>query len=110
MTQTSGASRRENAKLYLPVIAVRGATCPPKLSRHHPRKRVIQYPRDASDGIEKPRRTGYPAFAGYDDRWVAEQVLFPFVVPAKAGRPGGYCRGPTMAGWCENAPQPLRKT
>ena len=35
---------------------------------HHPRKRVIQYSRDAGDGIERPRRTGYPACAGYDDR------------------------------------------
>ena len=33
---------------------------------HHPRKRVIKYSRDADDGIEKPRRTGYPACAGYD--------------------------------------------
>jgi hypothetical protein len=30
--------------------------------------REIQYSRDAGDGIEKPRRTGYPAGAGYDDR------------------------------------------
>src|ERR1700676_2525994 len=29
--------------------------------------RVIQYSRDGCDGIEKPRRTGYPACAGYDD-------------------------------------------
>ena len=29
--------------------------------------RVIQYSRDASDETEGPRRTGYPAFAGYDD-------------------------------------------
>jgi hypothetical protein len=32
------------------------------------KKRVIQYSRDASDGIEKPQRTGYFALAGYDDR------------------------------------------
>jgi hypothetical protein len=32
-----------------------------------PRKRATQYSRDASDGIEKPRCTGYPACAGYDD-------------------------------------------
>jgi len=38
------------------------------LTRHHPRMRVIQYSRDADDGVEKPRRTGYPACAGYDDR------------------------------------------
>ena len=30
--------------------------------------RVIQYSRDASDETEGPRRTGYPAFAGYDER------------------------------------------
>src|SRR5262245_5772751 len=36
---------------------------------HHPRMRVIQYSRDVSDRIDEPRRTGYPAFAGYDSRW-----------------------------------------
>jgi hypothetical protein len=30
------------------------------LNCRHPRKRVIQYSRDASDRIEKPRRTGSP--------------------------------------------------
>ena len=28
--------------------------------------RTIQYSRDGSDGIDRPQRTGYPAFAGYD--------------------------------------------
>jgi len=28
--------------------------------RHRPRRRTIQYSRDASDGIDRPRRTGYP--------------------------------------------------
>jgi hypothetical protein len=28
---------------------------------------MIQYSRDANDGIERPRRTGYRAFAGYDE-------------------------------------------
>jgi len=28
--------------------------------------RAIQYSRDSSDRTDKPRRTGYPAFAGYD--------------------------------------------
>ena len=35
-------------------------------SRHHPRRRVIQYSRDVDDRTDKPRRTGYPACAGYD--------------------------------------------
>src|SRR5882672_4847613 len=48
----SGAARREIAKLFP--------------TRHRPRRRAIQYSRDADDGIEKPRRTGYPACAGYD--------------------------------------------
>jgi hypothetical protein len=124
--QTSGASRREIAKLYLGVIARSEATkqsisvcramdcfaepvigrrfAPTRwlamtmsgclkiesvamycsrichaLSRRHPPpglgfgepddrlQRVIQYSRDASDRTEKPRRTGYPACAGYDD-------------------------------------------
>jgi hypothetical protein len=38
-----------------------------RIDRHHPRKRMIQYPRGIGDGIERSRRTGYPAFAGYDD-------------------------------------------
>ena len=37
-----------------------------KPARHRQRMRVIQYSRDAGAGIEKPRRTGYPACAGYD--------------------------------------------
>ena len=37
------------------------------LSRHHPRRQVIQYSRDVNDRVDKPRRTGYPACAGYDD-------------------------------------------
>jgi len=31
-------------------------------------QRMIQYSRDAGDGIEKLRCTGYPVCAGYDDR------------------------------------------
>jgi hypothetical protein len=49
----SDASRRENAELRATVIA--------RLDR------AIQYSRDADDRIEKPRRIGYPACAGYDD-------------------------------------------
>ncbi len=41
------------------------ARTPTHIPCHHPRKRmrVIQYSRDANDRIEKPRRTGCPAFA-----------------------------------------------
>ncbi len=39
------------------------------LSCHRPRRRAIQYSRDAEDGIERPRRTGSPACAGDDDLW-----------------------------------------
>src|SRR5215212_10275047 len=47
-------------------------------SRHHPPpglafgepddrlRRVIRYSRGACDGVDRPRRTGYSAFAGYD--------------------------------------------
>src|SRR4051794_31568816 len=41
---------------------------------HHPRTRVIQYSRDSSDSTEKPRRTGYPACAGYDTAVDARNV------------------------------------
>jgi ABC-type oligopeptide transport system ATPase subunit len=34
--------------------------------RHHPRRRVIQYPRGVSDRTERTRRTGSLAFAGDD--------------------------------------------
>ena len=58
--QSLGDSRREKAKVR--VLSI---------NAHHtrsssPRMRVIQYSRDAGAGNEKPRRTGYPAFAGYD--------------------------------------------
>src|SRR3979490_323924 len=36
-------------------------------SCHHPRKRVIQYSRETRDDTDRPRRTGYPACAGYDN-------------------------------------------
>jgi hypothetical protein len=39
------------------------------LTRHHPRKRVIQYPRGGCNRTEKPQRTGYSAFAEYDELW-----------------------------------------
>ena len=54
--QSSGAMRRENAKSYSAVIA--------RLDR------ATQYSRDADDRVEKPRRTGSPAFAEDDsDVW-----------------------------------------
>jgi len=37
-----------------------------RLVRNCALERVIQYSRDFSDSTETPRRTGYPAFAGYD--------------------------------------------
>ena len=39
-------------------------------------RRTIQYPRDVSDRAEKPRRTGYPACAGYDS-WARSGVGAP---------------------------------
>jgi hypothetical protein len=56
---------------------VNGFTCPlifggkrtviARLVRNCALGRAIQYSRDSSDRFERPRRTGYPAFAGYDD-------------------------------------------
>ncbi len=52
----------------------------------HPRKRVIQYSRDVSDGIEKPRRTGYPAgafgLAEGETRWRSMTTVGGAGVPA----------------------------
>ena len=46
-------------------------------NRHHPRRRVIQYSRDSNGLIERPRRTGCPAFAGHDElRHAFQKRLF----------------------------------
>ena len=50
----SDASRREIAELC-------------QLSSPAKAKAVIQYSRDAGDGIERQQRTGYPACVGYED-------------------------------------------
>ncbi len=57
--QSSGKSCREIANVRSIVEVI--------FSRHRPRRRTIQYSRDSRDGIEKPRRTGSPAFAWDDD-------------------------------------------
>jgi hypothetical protein len=54
--------RGEIVKLCL-VYCLRRATLSPVIARLD---RAIQYSRDDSDGIEKPQRTGCPAFAGHD--------------------------------------------
>ena len=46
--------------------------CEHTSSRRHPRRRVTQYSRGASDRTEKPRRTGSPACAG-DDGFVCSR-------------------------------------
>ena len=56
--------------------------CERIFSRHRPRRRTIQYSRGSSNGIDRPRRTGYPACAGYDGR-VALQY---FIVIASAAK------------------------
>jgi hypothetical protein len=56
--QTSGDQRREIAKSYSVVIT--------RLVRNCALGRVIQYSRDSSDRTDRPQRTGYPAYAGYD--------------------------------------------
>src|SRR5437879_5704185 len=71
--QTSGAVRRENANIHSTVIA--------RLDR------ATQYPRDADDRTEKPRRTGSPAFAG-DDSCVRSGTA-----PACAGDDSGTWSG-----------------
>ncbi len=54
--QSSGETRRGNADARLL----------PHTHRHRPRRRAIQYSRDVHDRAEKPRRTGFPAYAGND--------------------------------------------
>jgi hypothetical protein len=67
-----GASRRENANSCLMNTNARHI-----FNRHHPRMRVIQYSRAVGDGIERARRTGYPACAGYDGRRAGKGALAP---------------------------------
>ena len=47
------------------------------LSCRHPRKRVIQYSKDADDRTEKPRRTGSSAFAEDDELSLTERRALP---------------------------------
>ena len=52
--------------------------CPTTHGRHAPRKRGIQYSRDAGAGTEKPRRTGYPHARG----------MTTFCFAGEGGKPG----------------------
>src|SRR5713101_4516702 len=70
--KNSGASRRGIAEV---CREYERATFPAVIARHRVgaerrpmtgSSRAIQYSRGGRDGIEKPRRTGYPACAGYD--------------------------------------------
>ncbi len=86
LSSLRGAKRRSNPTFFCramdcfaePVI---GAHSRDPLARndgpncHRPRRRAIQYSRESSNGIERPRRTGYPAFAGYDTRAEATPAL-----------------------------------
>jgi hypothetical protein len=68
----SGCLKIESVAMYCSRIchALSRRHPPPGLGFGEPDdrlQRVIQYSRDASDRTEKPRRTGYPACAGYDD-------------------------------------------
>jgi hypothetical protein len=85
--------------------------------RHHPRTRMIQYSRDACDGIEKPRRTGYSAgachrarqrrdpVAEYDGEWCGDVAcaspqfsFFPPSVTASRNPPASRLRNLTSVG------------
>jgi hypothetical protein len=59
---------------------------------------MIQYSRDVSDGAEKPRRTGYPAFAGYDAFYrsgtVRDAARKDDVESARVGAHAGFARYP----------------
>ncbi len=54
--------------------------------RHRPRRRAIQYSRGSSDRTDKPRRTGYPAFAGHDGS-VARRYFIVIADEAKSRSP-----------------------
>jgi hypothetical protein len=62
--QSPGETRRGKVKV-----------CSPSSSalRNCALGRTIQYSKDAGDRADRPRRTGYPACAGYDG-WVWEEI------------------------------------
>ena len=64
--RTRRGRHRDITHLRDPLTRNDDLEMPHTYSRHRPRRRAIQYSRGVSDGIERPRRTGYPAFAGYD--------------------------------------------
>ena len=70
-----------------------GVICFPYHTRHHPRKRVIQYSRGGGDGIEKPQRTGYPAFAGHDSQRAALAIQGKIPYSAGLASGGGLAGG-----------------
>ena len=78
-TSLRGAKRRSNPSLrvwrYRLLRFARNdggwLQCAKSPYRRRPRKWTIQYPRESDDGIEKPRRTGCPGFAGHDDHCAA---------------------------------------
>jgi hypothetical protein len=59
---------------------------------------MIQYSRDARVRAEKPRRTGYPAFAGYDAFYRSGTARYAVckddVESARAGAHAGFARYP----------------
>ncbi len=100
-----GQSCREKAKLCLEMATRHTLAVITRLVRNCALVRVIQYSRDASDGIEKPRCTGYPACAGYDGHlWCCAAFNRPSQTPqrhprnpdASAKVAGGFrrCRRP----------------
>ena len=74
--QSSGEISRESAKVCLRL----------RTRCHRPRRRAIQYSRDACDRAEKPRRTGFPAFAGNDSGTWRTKVSPPHHVIASAAK------------------------
>jgi hypothetical protein len=88
--KTSRASRGEIAKLCLRMNA-------PHTQSSSPAKAGDPVFRGASDRAEKPRRTGYPACAGYDGCWWRRASVFCRHCEERKRRSNPYF---VIPGWC----------
>src|SRR5260370_37632417 len=82
VAKQSISPRKERMDCFAALAMTWTSRCHP--SRHHPRMRVIQYPRDVDDRTETPQRTGCPAFPGPDASvWGAFDMVLPRSKAAK---------------------------
>jgi hypothetical protein len=81
--KTAGAARTRSSlrplisegKVFSKARANHAARILSRIQLSSPRRRVIPYSRERSDEFDRPQRTGYPAYAGYDEGWELRSLL-----------------------------------